>query len=69
MALTHDQRAALPASAFGIPSKRAFPEENPAHAHAALLEAAISHRLGHINDAEYAAIVAKAHRTLSRGRG
>lgn len=65
MALTRSQRAALPRSVFGIPGSRRFPEENPAHAHAALLEAAISHRLGHISDAEYAHIVAKAHRVLS----
>lgn len=58
--LPKKQRDALPSRAFGLPSKRAYPMPNLAHARIAIIDAEVARRKGDITQAEYKRVVRKA---------
>ena len=58
------ERNALPASAFGIPGERRFPEEDKPHAAAAKSRASHAVKTGSITPGQKAHIDAKADRVL-----
>ena len=66
MKLTPSQRDALPDSAFGLPSLRAYPMQDAAHARNALARAAEEYNRGNLLSFEKAEIDRKAHEILGR---
>jgi hypothetical protein len=66
--LTTAARKALPASAFGLPKSRQYPEQDKAHARDAKARASEEEHKGRISPAQERQIDAKADRKLD-GRG
>lgn len=66
-ALTREERAALPDAAFALMDRRAFPVIDKDHAEAALMDAPLSLRAGHITPEQKAEIDACAHEVLKTG--
>lgn len=63
--LTTKERNSLSDAMFGEPDKRKYPMPDKPHARNALARASEEHHEGNLSDAEYDAIVAKAHRVLN----
>ncbi|QDH13422.1 hypothetical protein E3E12_03500 [Formicincola oecophyllae] len=66
--LTEAERMALPNSAFALEARRAFPIMDKDHAEAALMDAPLSLRAGHITPAQKEYIDACAHEVLRTGK-
>ena len=66
--LTTKARKALPASDFGLPSKRAYPMPDKSHAANAKARASQAVNEGRMSKAEEAKIVAKANKKLGNGK-
>lgn len=62
--LTTKERNKLPKSAFGIPSKRAYPENDPIHARNAKARASQMVKKGKLSASSKAKIDAKANKVL-----
>ena len=58
------RRASLPASAFGLPDRRAYPMPDAAHARNALARASQQYDAGRLSAADKAMIDARAHAML-----
>ena len=58
--LTKKQRDALPTRAFGLPTKRAYPMPNLAHARIAIIDAEVARRKGDISQVEFKRVARKA---------
>jgi hypothetical protein len=63
--LSSEARKELPSSDFGLPDKRAYPEEDAGHAKAAKSRARQMLNRGTISQAQYDKICAKADRKLA----
>lgn len=64
--LTSAERNNLPASAFGDPKHRKFPEEDRGHAIAAKSRAKEQENKGALSSEAYQAIVAKANKKIGK---
>lgn len=62
------RRKKLPKSSFGIPSKRAYPMPDRAHAINAKARAKQQLKKGRLSKSAYSRIVAKANRRLRKGK-
>ncbi len=58
--LTKKERDALPAAAFGLPTKRAYPMPNIVHARIAIIDAEVALRKEDITKTEYNKVIRKA---------